>query len=100
MNIFISSWVTHRDARYFPNPEAFLPERFETQPAAWTYFPFGGGTHVCLGRPFSMLELPQLAVLIAQTFDVEFLSTDIQPHLRIGLTPSGTLQVNLKRRRA
>src|SRR5208337_718728 len=27
-NIIVSPWVTHRDARFFPNPEAFEPERW------------------------------------------------------------------------
>ena len=97
-NIFVSSWVTHHDSRYFSEPESFIPERFSSPPAAWTYFPFGGGSHLCLGRPFSLVELPYLASLIVRKFDIEFLSNKIQLRLRIGLTPVGELCVKLKRR--
>lgn len=97
-NIFMSSWVTHRDTRYFPEPESFRPERFASQPAPWTYFPFGGGPHLCLGRPFSLTELPYLAALVVQKFDLEFIESNIQLRLRIGLTPEGELRVKLKRR--
>lgn len=97
-NIFISSWVTHHDPRYFSEPDCFIPERFASQPDTWTYFPFGGGSHLCLGRPFSRVELPYLAALIARKFDIEFLSNQIQLHLRIGLTPVGELLVKIKRR--
>lgn len=97
-NIFVSSWVTHRDTRYFSEPDSFIPERFSSPLAAWTYFPFGGGSHLCLGRPFSLVELPYLASLIVRKFDIEFLSNNIQLRLRIGLTPVGELYVNLKRR--
>jgi len=97
-NIFVSSWVTHHDSRYFSEPESFIPERFSSPPAPWTYFPFGGGSHLCLGRPFSLVELPYLASLIVRKFDIEFLSNSIQLRLRIGLTPVGELCVKLKRR--
>ena len=97
-NIFVSSWVTHHDSRYFSEPESFIPERFSSPPAAWTYFPFGGGSHLCLGRPFSLVELPYLASLIVRKFEIEFLSNSIQLRLRIGLTPVGELCVKLKRR--
>lgn len=99
MNIFVSSWVTHRDIRYFDAPDTFQPERFNHRITPWTYFPFGGGSHTCLGRPFSLVELPYLAALVARTFDIEFLpGNDIQLHLRIGLTPNGQIPVKVKKR--
>ena len=100
-NIFISSWVTHRDIRFFDSPEDFDPERFNHRITPWTYFPFGGGVHTCLGRPFSLVELPYLAALVARTFDIEFLpGNDIQIRLRIGLTPEGQIPARVKRRGA
>lgn len=99
-NVFASSWVTHRDARYFDSPDSFLPERFASPPAPWTYFPFGGGAHLCIGRPFSLVELPYLAALVVRTFDIEFLPRNtVQLRLRIGLTPEGEIPARVRRRR-
>ncbi|MBI3167209.1 MAG: cytochrome P450 [Chloroflexi bacterium] len=99
INIFISSWVTHRDVRYFDSPKEFQPERFKNQIAPWTYFPFGSGAHTCMGRPFSLAELPYLAALVVQTFDIQFLQgNDIQLRLRIGLTPDGQIPVKVQKR--
>lgn len=98
-NIFVSSWVTHRDARYFEQPQEFQPERFCHPITPWTYFPFGGGAHTCIGRPFSLGELPYLASLVTRTFDIQFLpGNNIQLHLRIGLTPNGQIPAKVQRR--
>ena len=100
-NIFISSWVTHRDIRFFDSPEDFDPQRFKHHITPWTYFPFGGGAHTCLGRPFSLVELPYLAALVVRSFDIQFLpGNDIQLRLRIGLTPEGQIPAKVKRRGA
>jgi cytochrome P450 len=98
-NVFISSWVTQRDCRYFDSAQEFRPERFKHQIAPWTYFPFGGGAHACMGRPFSLVELPYLAALIVQQFDIQFFGgNDVKLHLQIGLTPDGQIPVKVHRR--
>lgn len=51
---FLSPLVTQRDARFFPNPLAFQPER--PAPARMTYFPFGAGTRQCIGERFAWTE--------------------------------------------
>jgi cytochrome P450 len=49
-----------RNARWFPDPERFDPDRFlpEAKQArlAFSYFPFGGGGRRCLGESFAELE--------------------------------------------
>ncbi len=60
-------WVTHRDGRFFEEPEAFRPDRWAGDLAKrlprFAYFPFGGGQRVCIGSGFAMME----AVLILAT---------------------------------
>lgn len=58
--VLLSPYVTHRDARYFPDPTRFDPERWtpeakEVRPQ-FAYFPFGGGTRRCIGEGFAWME--------------------------------------------
>jgi len=70
--ILSSQWVTHRDARYFEQPEAFRPERWmdglEDRLAGGTYYPFGDGPRRCIGQGFALLELGLVVARIAQRF--------------------------------
>ncbi|KAF1023692.1 MAG: putative cytochrome P450 132 [Paracidovorax wautersii] len=57
--VMVSSWITQRDARWFPEPEAFRPERFLQTPT-WpqgAYFPFGMGERACPGTGMAMMDL-------------------------------------------
>jgi cytochrome P450 len=60
--------VTHRDPRYFPDPQRFDPERFTAEAKArrakFTYFPFGAGVRQCIGESFAWME----GVLVLATF--------------------------------
>jgi len=68
-SIFLMSpYVVHRDARWFPEPDRFKPERW-AQPddrPKFSYFPFGGGTRVCVGERFAWMEGVLLLAVVAQ----------------------------------
>jgi len=69
--IFVmSTWVTHRDGRFFPEPERFDPDRwtpgFRSSLPKFAYYPFGGGPRQCIGEAFAWMELVLLAATIAQ----------------------------------
>lgn len=66
--LMMSPWVVHRDARWFPSPEQFNPERW-TMPderPKFSYFPFGGGMRVCIGERFAWMEGVLLLATVAQ----------------------------------
>jgi cytochrome P450 len=68
--LFAFQWVTHRDPRYFEEPDAFKPERWingDTAPK-YAYFPFGGGPRQCIGNYFAMMEVVLLLATIGQRF--------------------------------
>src|SRR2546426_11281440 len=58
--LFMSQWVIHRSSPYFPDPEAFMPDRWADGLAKrlpkYAYFPFGGGPRICIGGGFAMME--------------------------------------------
>src|SRR5258708_20202408 len=93
MNIFIFQSLTHRDPRFFPNPDAFDPERWREDPIRsgkiprFAYFPFGGGPRVCVGASFAMMEVTLLLAMIQQRFHL-----GIVPGHPIEIFPSLTLR--------
>ncbi len=68
--IMVSPYAVHRDPRWFPEPERFLPERFLPEAAAvrpkFSYFPFGGGARVCIGERFAWMEGMLLLATLGQ----------------------------------
>lgn len=67
--ILVSPYAMHRDPRWFPDPAAFRPERWDAEDASRTkfaYFPFGGGARICLGERFAWMEGVLLLATIAQ----------------------------------
>ncbi|VWB09129.1 cytochrome P450 [Burkholderia territorii] len=61
--------LMHHDARWFPEPATFRPERFgDDAPAIprGAYLPFGTGPRVCLGQHLAMTEMTVAAAMILQ----------------------------------
>lgn len=58
--ILFSPYVVHRQEPFWPDPERFDPERFRPESQdrrhKFAYIPFGGGPHLCIGRPFALME--------------------------------------------
>ena len=66
----MSPYVLQRDARYFPDPERFDPDRWTLEFRAalppFAYFPFGGGPRRCIGDAFAWMELVLVVATLAQ----------------------------------
>lgn len=65
--LVLPPWVVHRDPRWWPDPGRFDPDRWAGSGAPdrprWAFFPFGGGTRMCIGEGFAWAE----AVLVLAT---------------------------------
>lgn len=89
--VLIVLWAMHRDPRYFQNPEAFDPARWEGGLAKWlpkyAYLPFGAGPRVCIGNAFAMTEAVLLLATIAKGFRLEMV-----PERRVVPQPTTTLR--------
>jgi cytochrome P450 len=68
--IFASPYLTHRDPRFWPNPEGFDPERFspdkDAQRPKCAYLPFLVGPRKCIGETFAMMEARLLLAAVVQ----------------------------------
>ncbi|HWF35525.1 MAG TPA: cytochrome P450 [Solirubrobacteraceae bacterium] len=74
-HILHSSWVTHHLPEVFPDPEAFVPERFAPDARRAIprggYLPFGGGQRICIGKRFGQLMVEAVATAVLQRFRLE-----------------------------
>lgn len=72
--ISMSIFITHRDPRWWPNPEGFDPERFapETDDSRprFAYLPFGGGPRLCIGNNFAIIEAQIVMAMLTQRFQL------------------------------
>lgn len=72
--VVVAPWITHRDARWWPEPEAFRPDRWLAPDPArpkTAYFPFGGGTRQCIGEQFAWMEAVLVLAVYARRLDVQ-----------------------------
>ena len=114
--VVVVSSAIHRDARYFPAPKEFRPERFLGVPPPSTslpigapggpkfaFMPFGAGQRTCVGQRFAILEAVILLASITKRFSLSLPDGDgddrVQEHLAITLRPVG-LRLSLQKRRA
>jgi cytochrome P450 len=89
--VLLSQYVMHRDARFFPDPEVFDPERWlpdakEARPQ-FSYFPFGGGPRRCIGEGFAWMEGILLLATLASRWRMR-----LDPSHPIELQPVMTLR--------
>lgn len=99
--IFISPYVMHRDARAFPDPETFDPDRFapgrvESIPD-YAYIPFGGGPRICIGSALAIMEVVLVAATVLQRFHLSLAPEqgEAEPEVEVVLRPRGGLRMRL-----
>lgn len=100
--VVVSPYATHRDPRYWPDPERFDPDRFTPErydsKARQAYYPFGVGQRRCIGEPMS-LAIGQLS-LTTLVSRYEFTVADERVTGRYAMTyqPKGGLRLQLRAR--
>ncbi|MCW5869806.1 MAG: cytochrome P450 [Candidatus Eremiobacteraeota bacterium] len=88
----VSQYVLHREARWFPDPERFDPDRWQHRPRTslprTAYLPFGIGARRCIGEHFALLESELiLATLLQRWWLVSVAGQRVRPDPAISLRP-------------
>jgi cytochrome P450 len=72
--VWVSPQLLHHDARYFPEPHRFLPERFMKGGLAVTsrspYFPFGAGRRTCIASHLALHQMTLIGLLTVGQFQL------------------------------
>jgi cytochrome P450 len=103
--VLMSEWIVHRDARFFPDPERFNPDRwtpeFKAALPRFAYFPFGGGPRQCIGEGFAWMELVLVLATLAQRWRLELVpGHPVVPQAAITLRAKHGMQMVARKRGA
>ncbi|WP_129113861.1 cytochrome P450 [Halegenticoccus tardaugens] len=96
--VLLSQWVTHRDPRWYTEPETFDPDRWQTERRAtrpgYAYFPFGGGPRVCIGKTIAVIEIKLILATILRQYRFERASDEpIELEPVVTMQPKGPVEM-------
>ncbi|MGZ3420614.1 MAG: cytochrome P450 [Polyangiales bacterium] len=87
--VLMSLFGMHHDPRFFPDPEAFRPDRWLDGSTAsvpkHVYQPFGGGPRICVGNHFAMMEAVLVLAGLLRRVRYELISRE-RPRLQMAIT--------------
>ena len=104
--VILSPYAMHRDRKWWTRPAEFEPERFlgarsqaETGSGPLTYFPFGAGPRLCIGRDLALMEAPMVVATLARALRARPKRPgSIREEFGVTLRPKGGLPAMLVRR--
>ena len=76
---FLSSYLIHRDAEYWDDPETFDPDRWARQDrklAPGVYAPFGWGGRTCVGASLGLAQTMLFLQIVSTHFEFDFTSRE------------------------
>lgn len=95
MMVYVSVYAMHHNPEYFPDPEAFKPERFLPENKhlilPYTFNPFGQGPRNCVGMRFALQEIKVCLAKVVQQY--QFITTPKTPK-KLSFVPVGLMVVD------
>ncbi len=101
--VMLSQYLIHRDPELWPEPERFDPGRFdgdrEEDRHRFSYFPFGGGARMCIGRELALLEARLILSRVVRRFRLERAEPDrsVGADVAVTMEPNVPLRMELHR---
>jgi cytochrome P450 len=102
----LSTYNVQRDERWWDDPEAFRPERWdgddgetgagEDRPE-YAYFPFGGGPRHCIGMRFAMTELKLSLATLARRVEFDRVTEELDLSMGLTLDP-GPVEMQVRKK--
>ena len=101
--VAISPYTLHRNARFFPNPEGFDPERFGKEASAarprTAYMPFAMGPRQCIGDAFAKMEAVLIVAAVLPKYRLSLLpGFRAEAEAKVTLRPRAGLPMRRERR--
>ncbi len=94
--VLVSQYVVQRDARFWPDPERFDPERWTPEARSarpqFAYFPFGGGPRRCVGEGFAWSEAVLILATLARRWRARIIpgrAVELRPRITLRPGPGG-----------
>ena len=102
--VLLSPFVTHRDPRFYSQPDEFKPERwtpeFKASLLPFAYFPFGGGSRRCIGEGFAWAEAILVLTTLCSRWRIRLDQTEpVEPQALFTLRPRDGIRMKIERRR-
>jgi sterol 14-demethylase len=100
--------VSNRIAEDFPDPDDFVPERYEEPRQEdlinrWTWIPFGAGRHRCVGAAFATMQIKAIFSVLLREYEFEMAQppeTYRNDHSKMVVQLAQPAQVRYRRRDA
>jgi cytochrome P450 len=102
-DVLLSPYLLHRHPRFWPDPDAFKPERFAPENEAarprFAYMPFAAGPRHCIGETFALYEMLMHLYKVARRYRLTYLPTEpVELEAQINLRTKNPLFMRLERR--
>jgi cytochrome P450 len=102
-DVLLSPYLLHRHPRFWPDPDAFKPERFASENEAsrprFAYMPFAAGPRHCIGETFALYEMLMHLYKVARRYRLIYLPAEpVELEAQINLRTKKPLYMTLERR--
>lgn len=88
--LFLPQWAHHRDPAVWETPSEFRPERWTDKSRRTpSYFPFGYGPRVCIGRQLALSEARFVLAQVLQQYEIDVDSDAFEFRPGVTLQPDG-----------
>ena len=101
--VVLNAWIMHRHRKLWPNPDAFVPDRFlpngGAPPSRYAYVPFSIGPRICTGAAFGLLEAVLCLATLSRKLRLRLRpGWVVEPSCRLSLRPGERLPMTIERR--